>query len=189
MISPDQLNLQQQLDDIERRLFEKISSYLKYQRQRLDTSTKSLQHPGLKIKTYQLQFQQLQLRLHALQQHKIEQLHFQLDKAKLRFAAGAPKSYIQTQRTYLTQLRQQLSHLMQAKFSECQSQLGQQSLLLEAVSPLSTLQRGYAIVKNGDQQLVSCIDHVTINEGIEVALSDGQLYCQIHSIEAKSADD
>lgn len=76
----------------------------------------------------------------------------------------------------LSTLRAALSHAAAARMAEFSSSLALLQAKLEAHSPEQTLQRGYALVENQQQQLIRKTSEVHAGEKLKVRVSDGSFF-------------
>jgi exodeoxyribonuclease VII large subunit len=89
-------------------------------------------------------------------------------------------------------LAEQHQVLMKALVKDMQAILKQHQMLfvstaskLHALSPLKTMERGYSLVYNEQQQLVKSTKHVSAGEMVRVRLSDGDLHCEVAKVEER----
>lgn len=123
----------------------------------------------MKARLIQLITQQISFAKHHLKHlgkrlqspsQRLTQLAQRLDNLELRLIKSW-SVYLQTQQA-------KLSHLAHA---------------LNAVSPLATLDRGYAMVTDGEQKLIHQVKDCQINQLVYTKLSDGTLTCRIEQID------
>lgn len=53
---------------------------------------------------------------------------------------------------------------------------------LQALSPLKIMERGYSLAYSEENQLVKSVKQVTVNEQVQIQLTDGSLYCKVENI-------
>jgi len=90
----------------------------------------------------------------------------------------APKYLLQSHSQTLDYLSKQLYTLLLILLDEKKQALQQCSLHLHALSPLATLNRGYAIVKQGSR-VVRCSQNVLIGTTLNIQLAEGALQCEV----------
>ncbi|MDF1683339.1 MAG: exodeoxyribonuclease VII large subunit [Legionellaceae bacterium] len=90
----------------------------------------------------------------------------------------APKYLLQSHNQTLDYLTRQLHTLVPRRIEEKQQALQQLTLTLHALSPLATLNRGYAIAKQGKHVLRRSQD-VLIGSKLNIQLAEGALTCEV----------
>ena len=60
--------------------------------------------------------------------------------------------------------------------------LGVLGARLNAISPLNTLSRGYTIVNDQNAKIVSSVENVSLNDKIELIMSDGKITAIVSDI-------
>lgn len=53
---------------------------------------------------------------------------------------------------------------------------------LQALSPLKIMERGYSLAYSEENRLVKSVKQVTVNEQVQIQLTDGSLYCKVENI-------
>ncbi|MDQ1145120.1 exodeoxyribonuclease VII large subunit [Bacillus sp. SORGH_AS 510] len=53
---------------------------------------------------------------------------------------------------------------------------------LQALSPLKIMERGYSLAYSEENRLVKSVKQVTVNEKVQIQLTDGSLYCKVENI-------
>jgi exodeoxyribonuclease VII large subunit len=77
-------------------------------------------------------------------------------------------------------LQHGVEHVLQAK----QHDLGGVAASLNAYSPLAALQRGYAIVRKENRQVVKSVRDIHVGEDVRVYLHHGELSCRIQGMKS-----
>lgn len=208
LASPDQLYLQQQIEKLSRRFSQAANSALtsrnlhyRHLQQRL-----ALQSPARQLLNKSQTLDLLENRLLQLAKRTVQQqtlMHTQLES---RLQQASPIQQIASRKTDFNNLVRRLEHSNpqvkiiqnQEKVTGLQKQLHQSVLhvlsrwqeklhatgrMLESVSPLATLSRGYAIVKDNNDNIVKTVSEVKAGQQVVTHLSDGKLHCKIESIE------
>jgi exodeoxyribonuclease VII large subunit len=60
---------------------------------------------------------------------------------------------------------------------------------LGALSPLKIMERGYSLAYSEDNRLVKSINQITINERVQIQLTDGSLFCKVENIKESGKRD
>jgi exodeoxyribonuclease VII large subunit len=85
----------------------------------------------------------------------------------------SPKRRLESGRQKTDWLAGRLDKAMTQQLAACKSRLKVSRAALEAVGPLATLQRGYAIVRDGDGALVKSARQVRHGDRLRIQVSDG----------------
>ena len=80
---------------------------------------------------------------------------------------------------YVDLLYSRLQEVMASGLGTKQSALGEKIAKLDGLSPLNTLQRGYALVTDEKDTLITSISHVKKDQGISIMLKDGTVQATV----------
>lgn len=181
LVSPDSASLVARINTLKLQLQRSMQQVLSLHTQQLYQLQSRLQrqHPINKLQQKAQRLDEIELRLHRafkLKQERL-QLRLQIQQQRLQWQNPEPKIYnLQTQ---IQQHYQNLLHHIDQKLSQQQQTLGLQAARLHAYSPLATLERGYALVLDTEQQIVKTVQDLEVAARIEVRLQDGSLDCQV----------
>lgn len=114
------------------------------------------------------------LRMAIIRLLEQQQKHFKHASERLR----SPEYLLQSHSQTLDYLNKQLHTLLPIRLTEKRQALQQLTLRLQALSPLATLNRGYAIAKNGTHVLRKAKD-APIGSTINLQLAEGALNCEV----------
>lgn len=182
MISPDQYALKQQIDYHEQHLHNHIEKVVEKYRNKLQFLQKSLRHPGERLQQFRFRLEQLSTQLLHTQQKKTQDAEHRISMLIARFYQRSPAARINDYNNQVQNLQQQLQKIMLRLLKEKQSLLSQHGRILETVSPLSTLNRGYAIVRNHDNAIITDSKKSKIGDTISATLAHGELICTVKEI-------
>lgn len=182
LLSPDNKVMSSQLLSVQQRLHNSIERYLDQQSQRVDSQYRQLQHPRSRIL-----FNQKQLRGVSGRLTNAMQSQFRADKSRINNQTGR----LQTQQPLRRVLRQlaQISVLTK-RIRRAQADsitrgrqrfesLGSQ---LQMVSPLATLQRGFSITRNQQDEIIRDAHNNLPGDNVKIQLKSGSLHCEIQEI-------
>jgi exodeoxyribonuclease VII large subunit len=110
----------------------------------------------------------------------------QLDQLRKQLIRNHPREAILEGEARLTRTQKELNRNMLQILSTKQNDFNRVLATLNALSPLRVMERGFSLVYNDDNQLVKSIDQASVDESIQVQLSDGSLYCKV--LEKKERD-
>ncbi len=185
LITPDQYELRQTLDQQQLRLSNALRNRLKQQQQRLDWLDKRLQqrHPGAQLQCQIKRITELNRRLQYAMRGKLRTAGAELATLDARLQRHNPLQQLRHLQDQQQQLTQRLRHAIEQLLSHKQQQLAAVSRALNSVSPLATLERGYAIVQGADSQgVITDASHTRVGDAIEARLARGRLLCRIEEV-------
>lgn len=183
MLSPDQYEWQQTLAGYQRDLLNLVNQHIGKHRQELHHFVKRLRHPGSRLQEHAQRLDDLELRLRNGWKHQLRHLKHRVDLSTLRLNRQSPAPQISALHTQVGNLDHQLRQSLRRALERLRQRLAASSHLLDSVSPLATLQRGYAIVKSKDGQVVRSSSTLSRGDKITAHLADGQLTATVVTID------
>lgn len=182
LISPDRYQQLQKLASIKSRLVYLLQQRLQQKQQQVDWLSKRIRHPKQHI-------QNLQNKLALLSQRQIRMMEITLNKAqaKVDVLSARLRQYEPSQRLQQAQLR----HLnVNKRFQRIIMQLVQQKKqklqhlvhTLDALSPLHTLKRGYAIIKDEHNRVISSTTVLKNGQSVKTELAQGHFFSTITDV-------
>ncbi len=179
IISPELDQINQQLDNIEKQLKDKIQLQLHAHHKQLEHIKRKLQHPGQKLLAYRQQFDLLSLKLQQSQQQFLTNKQSALQRLTQSITSFNPKQRLTEERTKITQLNQNLVKYTSQLLNEKKQQFRHNSELLDSVSPLATLSRGYAIIENAEHRIIRNINDINKGEVITAKIKNGDFKAKV----------
>lgn len=173
LVTPDSADIQLQLHNAEQQLRRIMAQKIQERQQKLDGLAGLLRHPGERITHWQQQLQGLSQRLTHTVEQRITTAKTQLDFLAQRHRAAHPSKQLQQLKEALEKAHLGLHKAIRQSIENKQQLLSTQMTMLHAVSPLQTLERGYAIVKNEQQQLVKAVADLSVGDEVQVQLARG----------------
>lgn len=188
LVSRDKLEQIKSLQVQEQYLCMAIDYYLVRRRELLNKRYQRLQsqHPQTKLSK---QLNRLLTSRHALfesMQHYLSKQayrHNVLDKYLLRVS---PQHKVLYYGQNLERKQQQLINLVQKRLTDAKHEFVLKASQLNSVSPLATLDRGYSVTTNQQQQVIRTVEQVSIGDFILTQLKTGKLISQIVEIDKKN---
>ncbi|MFC1602241.1 exodeoxyribonuclease VII large subunit [Pseudomonadota bacterium] len=186
LISPNQIELQQQLNQLENRLaisLHRQSSHCQSTLQHLQQRLKQ-QHPAAQLEQRQQRVDELTRRL--VQQHETQHSHRKnrLDSLTARLKNLTPAHRLAQFKLQHASLNKRLYQQMHHQLNHCGVQLNHLSQQLHTVSPLATLGRGYAIVQQHPSgEIIRSAAAIKPGTQIKAKLAEGSLLCQVKEID------
>ncbi|MBX2846683.1 MAG: exodeoxyribonuclease VII large subunit [Acidiferrobacterales bacterium] len=179
LLSPDNNQLQAQLQSLWFRLTNGGNRLIQQQAQRVDHTFQLLVHPKEQL---HLKFERLQQQAKNLSRVSRQSLQHRLIKSnqmRQRFKALSLNKRIEQSRRSNRSLNDRLQLSMQQNLKSFQQQTTSASQTLNAVSPLATLDRGFSITRDKQKQILRDSEQVKINQSINVQLKSGTLECTV----------
>ncbi|MDQ2994642.1 MAG: exodeoxyribonuclease VII large subunit [Pseudomonadota bacterium] len=181
LVSPDRLDWQHKVSQLQARLQHHIRNTLAQANVQLKHLRHRLKHPGQVIQERSQHCDYLEQRLRSLWRqiylHKIHQLNKTTHALEQNNPQQKLQAYSTACRTIADQLRTSIKHYLHNK----QQQFANTSRALHAVSPLNTLSRGYAIATHNNH-IVKSVTEITLGDMIQIRLHQGTVECDVNKI-------
>lgn len=183
LLSPDQRQIQQSLNQLQQGLQRRFDWQLKRQRERLAALRRQMRHPGDRIREQQQRCDDLEMRLQRAIQRRFELRRQRLAAASARLELQSPVRLLGKQRERLSDLHARLATRIDALLERRRLQLGQKVGRLNAISPLATLERGYSLTQTASGELVRDARQLKTGSAIKVRLQSGAFSAEVTDIE------
>jgi len=121
----------------------------------------------------------LNLRLKRTVERSVNQRWAALDYLKERRVWKRPEALFEHQHRELRHLLQAMRNQMRAGLKQRRSELLTSSSALDALSPLKVLERGYAIARTEQGEVVRGIDQVSPGERLNLTVRDGEIRVEV----------
>nr|WP_319487969.1 exodeoxyribonuclease VII large subunit [uncultured Caproiciproducens sp.] len=118
-------------------------------------------------------------------QKKLAGFKQELDVLTASYSFRSPLNLVELERVRADQLTARLTECIRRKTTDAKSALSTVSGRLNALSPLATLSRGYSIIYDENQHIVTRVSDVRTGGRISVLLNEGKLGCVVDSMEEK----
>ena len=182
LISPDRYQQLQKIASLESHLTYLIEQNLQQKQQQLDWLSKRIRHPKDQLQIIKNKVNELSQRNIASMKNMIQARRSQAELIHAKIQQHNPSHQ-------LKQLKQQYENISSRfKISSQQIVLSRSKKLeqliytLDAVSPLHTLKRGYAIIKDENNNIVRKVKDVKKNQLIKTELAKGSILSTITEI-------
>jgi exodeoxyribonuclease VII large subunit len=177
IVAPDRATLQSGLLTGERRATQAMQRRLEALRSELLSREQRLrrEHPETVLRNLQQRTDELTRLLHRSLQRALERRRRDGDALAHRLVRAAPRDRIAWIDTQRSTLERRLAGAVTARLARDAQRLGAVSGKLHAVSPLATLERGYAIVRTGDGQVLRRATDVAKGDTVSAQLADGHI--------------
>lgn len=183
LVSPDGNDYLRQLANQSQRLTHLMVSRLTQNKSELTHLEKRLQHPGHRLREQAQRLDRLEQSLNASQAALFARLQVKLRHLAQRLLQASPEKSFTHSYQRLSTISQRLNTALTHRLENKQQQLEKLAAALHAISPLSTLERGYAIVKNKQNNLiVRDAKQLKLKDRLNITLQNGNLDCTVDKI-------
>ncbi len=122
---------------------------------------------------------ELELRLTRACTQLLQSNQQQVQLWQARLQIQHPQTLLNQQQQWLTHLQQALTKNMAMLLNTEQKKLKGMAQALHLVSPLATLDRGYSILRDENQQVIRSNQQVRSGQQLQAHLAEGQLRIQV----------
>ena len=189
LLSPDQQEWQQRLKSLETDLVRLIRRKLSDAQRELNHLRKRLKHPGAQLREQSQRLDDLEQRLILAQNNLLARKKAELALLESRLQASSPLPRIQQLQRDLNHLQQRMEAAMQLKLQHSKERLAHLASMLDSLSPLGTLQRGYAIITDGDGRVLTHASGVNEGDVLEARLAKGNLGLTVNRVSPQDSED
>ncbi|MEL7370042.1 MAG: exodeoxyribonuclease VII large subunit, partial [Myxococcota bacterium] len=209
LVAPDRRETKRRLEALQARLIRAADLCISKYRHRLTLHTGALTRTKPNIHRWSQQLDALHHRAEVAVRQQLDERRQQWTRLERRLQAAAPSARLAQTRSKLERLTAQLDYAMQSRLTQCATQ--QQALArrlapamqrthdkataqwqektarLEALSPLAVLQRGYALVKTDDGNIVRRATTLKPSDRVHIRLAEGEVEARILKTDARVA--
>ena len=121
----------------------------------------------------------LKSRADSLTSRRLFLLESRLDALAKSVELRSPQKQLDDKSAKLLRMRERMDMKIKSAFDSSSASFRTLCARLEGVNPLAVLSHGYAMVQDGEGNIVSSVDEVGVGSEISVSLSDGRLLAQI----------
>ncbi|MBV2092669.1 MAG: exodeoxyribonuclease VII large subunit [Candidatus Thiodiazotropha sp. (ex Ctena orbiculata)] len=182
LVTPDQLEWQQRLHAVTRRLKQNQQQRLQQLQQHFSALLKRLQiqHPKRRLQQQAQRLDELSDRLSRQFHFNLLQKHQRIDRLHTRLARQTPEQRLKRLMQQTTSLEQRLQRAVTQRLNREQTRFTQLGRDLHNLSPLNTLGRGYAIVSSPTTNaIITDAAEVELGDELQARLHKGSLICQV----------
>jgi exodeoxyribonuclease VII large subunit len=187
LLSPDRLDLVQQLRALESRLGYLTRRRLADLGRDLLMLRRQLPHPGHRLREQSQRLDDLEQRLRHAQRNQLRHHSHRLAVLGMRLLGQSPGTRVQQLQSRFQQNVTRLAIAMRTRLADARARSSHTAQLLDSLSPLRTLERGYAIVSDSAGHVL--VDSADTRQGAQVTarLGRGRLLCTVDEVEPEPA--
>ncbi|MGN8159204.1 exodeoxyribonuclease VII large subunit [Salinisphaera sp. SWV1] len=183
LVCPDMAARAAQLPQASARLQQRINARLAEARQRLAGLEQRLarQRPRRRLETAAQRLDEAELRLARIAQGQMSAHRRHLQLVADRLHRATPARRLTQAEHALDGLSQRLERTGIRRLETAQRRLGSAVRALHSVSPLQTLERGYAIARDAQGDVLRDASTVAVGETVAIDLARGRLDCEVRA--------
>lgn len=117
--------------------------------------------------------------LHNNVYNKINSKSNALERLKNRLKLTSPINEIVNSYNHIDNLKNRLSHHMKLSLEVKKEQLSKNYALIAAYNPLNILNKGYSIIQDKEDQVISSIEELKKQEKLKILLKDGKIEARV----------
>lgn len=183
LATPDQFDLLNRLKSVDLFLMKNIEERMKYEKVRLIRYTEHpvLRNPNILIEQKMQRVDDIEQKIAYRLKENYSNRHSQFIRVNSRLN---PEQLHHKRKTYeqqTLQLTERMERQMKHQLLVQTQQLNHKDQLLKSLNPTGILNRGYSIVRT-TKGIVSSVSELSIDEQIEVQISDGTINATIQSV-------
>jgi len=179
LVAKSSQELTGKLQQLERLLKTNMQKHLKMLEQKWRLFTKGLVDPQKKLQDLILRNDDLVERLQMATDRALSERRYKLQILEKRM--GSPQELIQRKVKELEYLYQRLNKGVAVSVERKKALWAKWCSVLESMSPFKVIERGYSIVKKGDE-LVKSSEQVKVGDSINIRLAQGQLEARVEKV-------
>jgi exodeoxyribonuclease VII large subunit len=184
LVSLDQSEWSQRLDDAQRILQGLMVRRLKQERAALGHWRARLRHPGTTLRQQRQLLDSRKQQLSSLMGNRLRLQRSALTNLNKQVESRHPRASIKHQMLLLAQRKRELQQLIQSSMRRFRGALEQQEQLIRTLGPENTLARGYALVTGPDGQIIRSADKAPPPTEVRIRLAKGELAAEVISTHA-----
>ena len=182
LISPDRVQQLQKLSSIESRFIYLIQKNLQQKQQEVDWLTKRIRHPKERLQILKNKLNQLNQRNMSSIKNSLSNIRYKIALFDAKIQQHEPSQRIQQLRLRYKHINERFRRTTKQTLMNKSQKLQHLVHTLDALSPLHTLKRGYAIVKDENNNIISQSEKLNIGQQIKTELNQGQIFSTITDV-------
>ena len=179
LISPDQDEMKQTLENYQGWISDQITNQIRHLKQTVAWQEKQLIHPGRRLEELSQRLDDLGVRMNATVRAGVDQRRVDLSELMIDLKQHNPEKTITMNIERCQQYSVRLKSGMQHRLEKLTAKLGEAGRTLNTVSPLATLDRGYSILQTESENIVRSSNDVKVGDQLTAKLGSGALKCTV----------
>ena len=187
LLAPDRAELLNRLRNAERQLNLRINEAQTRKRTQLQHLRQRLRHPRERLQQHNQRLDDLTLRLQRAIATTAQRNQQAFNHLQARLTVQHPQESVSAHQQQLHHLQQRLARATELNLKQSKQRLHTLLQTLHVVSPLATLERGYSIISDeNEQHIIRSVDAVKPAQTLQARLADGYLTLQVQAITPRS---
>jgi exodeoxyribonuclease VII large subunit len=182
LVSPNTEQLVNQLESIKFRLPRSFERLIQRRAQQIDFTGRQLVHPKQQLKRNGDKLEQIASRLQINIKSSVDKPTIVANNLIKRLSYQNPRKVVSAKMLSISTISQRLQRATISKLSMVQKSTQNLAGQLHLVSPLATLDRGFAIARDNQKEIVRSTHQLSANDKISIQLSDGQVDCDVREV-------
>ena len=179
MISQNHSNLYDGLDRLKNLIINLLSNNIEILKNTLKNEVTLLRHPGERLRETSQKIDNFELRMKDLLLNiSLEKKGF-LNKNISELKNSSPLTLIKSNQNRVAMNSVSLNNNINVNIEKIKKNYLRNISTLEAVSPLSVLSRGYSIISNEDESIITSSGQLKLNQKIKAKLREGQILAEV----------
>ncbi|NRA39273.1 MAG: exodeoxyribonuclease VII large subunit, partial [Planctomycetes bacterium] len=184
MVVPYLDDLYEQIEDYRGHLYNSVEGMIQESQLRLQglSNHRALAGPAYQLDQRRQRLDELSERLRLATEQELSQAQAEFQALKQAIKISSPKvlaAHRQLQRKELSkQLQRSMSHKLKHALDNFQSSAAQ----LEALSPLKVLQRGYSVIQDTNNKVVTKASTLKPGDKISASLAEGKIEAEVKKV-------
>ncbi|WP_143814743.1 exodeoxyribonuclease VII large subunit [Magnetofaba australis] len=184
-VMPEKRELRARIDGLLALLQKAASDRIRRQRQLTAALAQRLQHPKRRIDLARMRADEMNERLADAFNRLRAQRQTRVEQSVKRLNAWAGGPTLARASRQLNQSQRQLGQAVVRDLQNKRAKLAALEARLHALSPLAVLERGYAIARNAQGEILRSTEHLNRDETIAVTLAQGSVEATVTRIKRK----
>ena len=186
LISPNQEEWLNWLQGIEKQLAQLINRTISSLQQQLQWQHQRLKHPGRYLEEVAQRIDELSARMEQRLRLQLQLRQEKMLTLEARLQQHSPMHGLNQQLTRLNYLQQRLEQSLAPRFAQLQQKIASLAREMDAFSPLATLGRGYGLVKNEKNELVTSASQLQTGQKLKLCFARSQALVTVDGLKAES---
>jgi len=182
LISPDRYQQLQKLSSIESRIIYLMQQNLQQKQQKVDWLNKRIRHPKDQLQLLKNKLHELNQRSTRNIKNRLLESRSKIDLLAAKIQQHSPSQRIQQYHLQYKNINNRFQIATKQLITSRKEKLWHLIFSLDALSPLHTLKRGYAIIKDKDNNIIRNVNKLKKNQVIKTELAKGYIHSTITEI-------
>lgn len=182
LISPDRYQQLQKISAIESRLVNLLQTNLQQKQQQVDWLSKRIRHPKERLKELKNKINHLNQRNIRSIEYSLKQSLSKIELLNAKIQQHEPTQRIQQLKLSYHNINQRFHRALDQNLLNRKQKLQHLAHTLDALSPLHTLKRGYSIVKDENNTVISQSKKLVQGQQVKTELNQGHFFSTITDI-------